>query len=80
MEQWYYFIRDEHRMILAKRRMIPKRPDDANPDNGDPFTPWYETTNHYDDTHVHVRAASEAEANRVAEELIRSEQGESRRL
>lgn len=72
MERWYYFIRDEHRMILKKRTMCPPRPEDANPDYGDPLTPWYEVENHCDDHHVHVRAASESEATRLAHGLISS--------
>ena len=70
MERWYYFVRDGQRMVLKKRTMNTMRPDDANPDNGDPLTPWYETTNHFDDHHVHVRAASDTEAIRVAQGLI----------
>ena len=72
VERWYYFVRDGQRMVLKKRTMNTKRPDDANPDNGDPLTPWYETTNHFDEHHVHVRAATEAEATRLAGLLIGS--------
>jgi hypothetical protein len=70
VEQWYYFVRNGDRITPKTRAWSPPRPEDANPDNGDPLTPWYETTDHYDDTHVHVRAASEAEATRIAITLI----------
>jgi hypothetical protein len=71
-ERWYYFIRKGDRLIMKNRDWAPPRPDDANPDNGDPLTPWYETTNHFDENHVHIRAASESEANRIASQLIRN--------
>jgi hypothetical protein len=61
--RWYYFIRAGNRLLLRRdRATVPHRPADANPDNGDPLTPWYTTEDHMDDKHVHVRASSEEEA------------------
>ena len=58
-------------MIMKRERSrVPPRPLDANPDNGDPLTPWYEKSDHYDDHHVHVRARTEEEAAFVAQTLI----------
>ena len=71
--RWYYFVRNGDRIAPKNRAWTPPRPEDANPDNGDPLTPWYETVNHYDDNHVHVRAASESEAVRIANRLIASD-------
>lgn len=70
MGRWYYSIRDEHRMVLKARTMRPPRQDGANPDHGDPLTPCYGVVNHYDEHHVHVRAASESEATRLAQRTI----------
>ena len=61
--RWYYFIRAGNKLLLRRdRATVPYRPTDANPDNGDPLTPWYTTEDHMDDKHVHVHASSEEAA------------------
>ncbi len=61
--RWYYFIRADNKLLPRRdRSTVPCRPTNANPDNGDPLTPWYTTEDHMDDRHVHVHASSEEEA------------------
>jgi hypothetical protein len=69
--RWYYIIRGTEFMVLRGDQMrVPSRPFNANPANGDPLTPWYETKNHYDEHHIHVRASSEKEAGKIGRNLI----------
>ena len=74
--RWYYFIRNGDRLVMAKHYQIPVRPEDANPDNGDPLTPWYETKAHFDENHVHVRASCDEEATKIAMGLVRGSTNE----
>jgi len=67
---WYYFIRNGNNIVPLKPERLPPRPKDANPDNGDPFTPWYELGDHWDEEHIHIRASSPKEAARKANDLI----------
>ena len=70
--QWFYFKRIGKKLLpmnpLAK--YLPPRPSDANPDNGDILTPWYETEDHFDDEHVHVKENSLERALERAHALI----------
>ena len=68
---WYYFTRSGANLggpVQGGR--IPPRPADANPDNGDPLTPWYTDQDHLDDEHVHVRAPSIEDARTKAHDLV----------
>jgi hypothetical protein len=68
---WYYFTRSGNDLrIQLHGGRIPPRPADANPDNGDPLTPWYTDQDHLDDEHVHVRASSRVAAEAKARGLI----------
>ena len=68
--RWYYFIRNGNNIVPMKPERLPARPHDANPDNGDPFTPWYEAKDHWDDDHVHIRAPSPTAAAQIATNII----------
>ena len=68
--RWYYFIRNGDNIVPMEPERLPPRPHDANPDNGDPFTPWYETADHWDDDHVHICATSPKAAAQIAANLI----------
>lgn len=48
----------------------PKRPSDANPSNGDPATPWYQTEEHWDESHIHILANNESEAVHKAYQIM----------
>lgn len=70
--RWYYFIRADNKLLPRRDGgHVPRRPADANPDNGDPLTPWYETTDHLDDEHIHVLAESSEDAADKARTLAR---------
>ena len=79
MERWYYFIRNGDNIVPMKPERLPARPHDANQDHGDPFTPWYETTDHIDSEHIHIRAASDSEAAALAKLMLRMEEVEALR-
>ena len=74
---WYYFTRSGANLCdlggPVQGGRIPPRPSDANPDNGDPLTPWYRDEDHLDHEHVHVRAPSIEEARTKALDLINPE-------
>ncbi len=52
IKQWHFVMlsEDGDPVFLAEEE-LPPRPQDAQPDNGDPFTPWYqkESHAHYDE-------------------------------
>lgn len=70
--QWFYFKRFGKKLtpLTPLAKYLPPRPLDANPDNGDLLTPWYETEDHFDEEHVHVRGGSLEEALKKAYALI----------
>lgn len=56
-QKWWYFEFDENSNLrLANKNDFKHRPSDANPDQGDPYTPWYQTEDHYNDDHIHIKA------------------------
>jgi hypothetical protein len=59
---WFIYDISGDRVWLLKPSDLPERPTNAAPANGDPFTPYYETEDHYDDEHVHLFAKSRSEA------------------
>lgn len=72
--KWYYFARSGNALqIQLHGGRIPHRPADANPDNGDPLTPYYIDEDHLDDDHVHVRAVSVDAAKAKAHDLVAAE-------
>lgn len=58
--RWFIFIVDPEGIHLETK--VEPRPADARPDNGDPFTPYYKTEEHYDNRHIHIKGSSLEEA------------------
>jgi len=69
---WFYFKRVGNNLTPMNPlpKYLPPRPQDANPDGGDPLTPWYEVDDHFDDEHVHIQGGSLEEAQEKARKLI----------
>lgn len=65
--KWFIFLVHTHGFTL-ETEIVP-RPLDARPALGDPFTPWYQTEEHYDEEHIHIQAPSLADALEKAEEI-----------
>ena len=70
MIRWWYFHREDGALVLAVDSDFPDRPIDANDDEGNPHTPWYQTKEHFDEDHVHVRAAKYETAINKALKLL----------
>lgn len=68
--RWFYFIRHDQQLVPWTPCRSVARPVGALPDNGDPLTPWFTEENHCDDDHVHVYAANQKAANRIAEQML----------
>jgi hypothetical protein len=72
-EKWWYFIKnDDDTLTLAPKEMFKSRPKDANPDNGNSYTPWYQLKNHLDEYHVHIKATTKEEALSIALQMTGS--------
>jgi hypothetical protein len=69
---WFYFVRREGKLHPLNPRVLPPRPRDANPTDGDPLTPWYSYADHFDSEHVHVFSEDLEGALRRAELLLSS--------
>jgi hypothetical protein len=67
---WYYFARKGESLQIPSRKRFTFRPPDALPDGGDPFTPWYQEKDHFDNNHVHVQGDSLEEALDKARSMI----------
>lgn len=65
--RWFIFLVDPEGIRLETE--VAPRPADARPDNGDPFTPYYKTEEHYDTRHIHIRAETVEEAITRAEDI-----------
>ena len=70
MSIWWYFHRDENDLILASDSDFDERPVDANYDQGNPHTPWYQTNEHFDEDHIHVYAPTYQSAYKKALSLL----------
>ncbi len=70
---WFYFKRLGNNLVplSPQEKYLPPRPEGANPDNGDLLTPWFETEDHFDEEHVHVRAKDLEAARRKANSLLK---------
>lgn len=68
---WFYFARQGEKLLQVSPRKLPERPRDAHPSEGDPFTPWYETRDHFDSEHVHVFGEDLSEALQIAHRLLK---------
>jgi hypothetical protein len=67
VEKWWYFEFDENRnLCLANKNKFKHRPSDANPDQGNPYTPWYELEDHHNDDHIHIKAINYSAAFKKA--------------
>lgn len=59
MQQWWIFNISDGEVNLMAFEELPPRPSDARePEDGDPYTPWYELLEHWDDEHIHIKAES----------------------
>ena len=67
--RWFIFKVDPQGITLVTK--VEPRPADARPANGDPFTPYYQEVEHYDNTHIHIRAGSLDEAVTRAESIYK---------
>jgi hypothetical protein len=66
-QKWWYFEFDENGDIrLADKNIFKYRPEDANPSEGNPYTPWYELEDHHNDEHIHIKAMDYSIAFRKA--------------
>ena len=63
------------RFQVIDPKSIGARPDDANPCLGNPYTPWYQTEEHLDEEHVHIRAQDVHHAEARAKKLYREKYG-----
>lgn len=59
---WYYFEIKEDSVSLVDDDYFGHRPSDANDCGGNPHTPWYQTQDHWDEDHIHIRAANADQA------------------
>jgi hypothetical protein len=57
-EWWYFELDEDDNLRLADKNKFKHRPSDANPDQGNPYTPWYELEDHYNDEHIHIKAVN----------------------
>jgi hypothetical protein len=58
--KWYIFLLNEGRPVMDT--VVVARPPEARPAVGGPFTPWFDTQEHWDDRHIHILADSDANA------------------
>jgi len=55
---WYYFAIEDGALCLVGDEFFSDRPAHANECGSNPHTPWYQTEDHYDSNHIHIRAAN----------------------
>jgi hypothetical protein len=55
---WFFFLVTEDGVTLCPPSEMAPRPADAQPDHGNPYTPWYQTVEHWDADHIHIKALS----------------------
>ena len=60
--RWYYFEIKADGVSLVSDDYFGARPADANDAQGNPHTPWYQLEDHWDEEHIHIRAASDQQA------------------
>ena len=53
---WYFEFSKDGNLRLADKSKFKYRPEDANPSEGNPYTPWYELEDHHNDEHIHIKA------------------------
>lgn len=78
--RWYYVsvrIGEDGEPVfrVAEPASLGKRPKGANPCLGNPYTPWYRTDEHLDESHVHIRAQDVYHAEKRARILYREKYG-----
>jgi hypothetical protein len=64
---WYIFLLNTGEPVLDT--VVAPRPESANPPVGGPFTPWFDTEDHWDQRHIHIKADSESAARAKALEI-----------
>lgn len=73
--RWYYIsILPGNELIIRPPDWFDERPSDANPDNGNPATPYFRFEEHHDENHIHIRAVDEYHALRRAHAIIKERQ------
>lgn len=60
--RWYYFEIKGDSVSLVDDDYFQARPSDANDCGGNPHTPWYQVDDHWDENHIHIRAANAQQA------------------
>ncbi len=60
--RWYYFEIKDDSVSLVDDDYFGPRPSDANDCGGNPHTPWYQEQDHWDEYHIHIRAANAQQA------------------
>lgn len=73
---WFIYDISGERVRLVQPSDLPERPSDAAPANGDPFTPYYKTEDHYDEEHVHLFAKSRGDALFKLNKILREKNNE----
>ena len=68
---WYFKFNEKGGLYLADKSDFKNRPSDANPDQGNPYTPWHQTDDHYDEHHIHIKAINYSEAFKKAKQIQR---------
>ena len=73
IQKWWYFEFNENGSLrLANKNKFKHRPSDANPDQGNPYTPWYQVKDHYDNDHIHIKATNHSMAFKKANAILQA--------
>jgi hypothetical protein len=70
MEWWIFKIQDGEVNLMTVEELPPRPSDAREPENGDPYTPWYELQEHWDDEHIHIKAPSKEVAEIKAKNIL----------
>jgi len=58
--KWYIFLLNQGRPVMDT--VIVDRPAEALPATGGPFTPWFDSQQHWDERHIHIMADNDKNA------------------
>lgn len=70
MMRWYYFVVEAEAIRLPTTEELGERPADAQDAGGNPHTPWYQSSDHWDEEHIHLQAESLEDAWARAQSLL----------